>query len=382
MARPEESPRFPIVCFDGNATYLVGDLDSNLMLRGFFFRPIPVQGEIELQLVHPYCRREQVIKFMRLMLRRAFDSINFPLCRLSPTPPGEPLPFIFRVDIDYMVDPGLGLLRRATADYGWKITGFINISGEELWEDTGIPPPNGRQNIENLRWIPDFAEEGHEVASHGVRHLLWAKRRNNFDDISEARKILEDLCNHPVVGHAFPGGLWHPEAALAASEAGFRYTTEAAIAWAGQPFISVERPYHLPLLQIPCSPVYPAFHELKRGGEEMFLRYFEIMAQQCMREKEMLSWMGHPFDLEPASDELWHTVEQIRANGGFKPVTMSEVDLMVRKRWQVKPRFTLNCGQWWVSANVEWDLLCQGIVIRIPAGGKKVIVTGKKISDI
>jgi hypothetical protein len=338
------------------------------------FQPVGLVDDLEVRIVHPPCRREHVVRWLRTILHLALRRAGAPACRLAPTPPGGTLPFVFRIDVDYLRDPGMRSLRRCAADLGWRITAFVNVSGEEAWEDGGPAPPGGRQSLDHLGWLAAFAGEGHEVASHGVRHLLFPDRGAIHDDLVEARSILEGLSGQPVVGHASPGGLWHPAAALAAVEAGLRYTTEASVAWGGQPFSLVPGDGRPALLQVPCSPVYPAFHEFSARGTELFLRFFETFVTESRTSGEMISWMGHPFDLEDTTGELWQGVDELRAAGGFTPTTMREVDAAARQRADVRLRFTRSEGRWLVSSNAAWDLIGASGALLVPGRGRRVDV--------
>lgn len=220
------------------------------------------------------------------------------------------------------------------------------------------------QPIGNLRWLRPFAQAGHEVAGHGLRHVLWPDYPSSYDDLSSARRTLEDLVDQPVVGHAFPGGLWNPVAARAAWDAGFRYTSEAALAWAGHPFSPRTGSDPLPL-QVPCSPVYPAFRQLGENGEDAFLAAFQAMARDAAREREPLSWMGHPFDLEDASPRLWEGVEQTKAAFGFHARCMGELCALAAARQSVGLQLFRREGEWWASTSRPWELLLRdgGVVV-------------------
>ena len=55
--------------------------------------------------------------------------------------------------------------------------------------------------------VKDAAQRGHEVASHGFKHtLIFEQSPDEFgNDISDAKKLLEDLSGKRVVGYRAPG---------------------------------------------------------------------------------------------------------------------------------------------------------------------------------
>ena len=89
-----------------------------------------------------------------------------------------------------------------------------------------------------LGWIAErypqivraIVDQGHELASHGYGHERASDltREAFADDITRAKKLLEDLGGQPVVGYRAPsfsigeGNLWAFDALL---EAGYRYSS-------------------------------------------------------------------------------------------------------------------------------------------------------------
>lgn len=97
---------------------------------------------------------------------------------------------------------------------------------------------NVKATFFTLGWVaenhPDvvrrIAEEGHEVASHGMEHKrVWQQSRVEFlADASSSKKLLEDVSGHPVSGYR--AASWSiddrtPWAHDALEEAGYRYSS-------------------------------------------------------------------------------------------------------------------------------------------------------------
>lgn len=73
--------------------------------------------------------------------------------------------------------------------------------------------------------VREIAQRGHEVASHGVRHML-NDRMNKvdlIDDLQRSRKLLEDLVGHPVKGYRAPSFSVNDDILKLIKQCGYRY---------------------------------------------------------------------------------------------------------------------------------------------------------------
>jgi peptidoglycan/xylan/chitin deacetylase (PgdA/CDA1 family) len=375
LAREGESPYYPIACFDGQNTFIVGDLSDSLISRGYSFRPICIGSIEEVHQLHPPVQKEKAQRFLRDVFSTALTRAGLPAIRLSPYPPNHSIPFIFRVDIDYLIDPIMAPIRQWASDLGWKITAFVNISGEEKWEDDIELQQGFCQPIENLNWLSEFQREGHEVACHGFFHSIWPDFETTLTDLKKAKAILENLVNGNVIGYATPGGSWHPLIGIAAISAGFVYTTEASLAHGGNPFYPLVGQISKYPIQIPCSPLYPACYELGENVEVKFLNLFRALVQEAVIYREPISFMGHPFDLESASPTLWRGIAEIIDSLHCQPVTMAELSQILIQREKVNLRIYKSNNNWFASADLNWEILVNGHPILVGPNVKPICLS-------
>jgi hypothetical protein len=357
LAREGESPQYPLACYVDQDIYVLGNIAETLNAHGYSFRPSVTDGECELHLIHPPGRKELLRHFMRNLLKSAFKRADIPYVRLAACEPETALSFIFRVDVDYLEEPEMKKIRKIAIDNNFRMTLFVNISGEEKWEDDISFTPGTCQPLENLHFLKDALKESHEIASHGFYHSVTPGYRNTFEDIHKAKNILESLTQAEIFGHVFPGGVWHTHAARAAFDAGIKYTSEASIAWGGNPFsMSPPGNNHFPV-QIPCSPLYPSYHQMGNKQIDRFIELFESIARKATEDDEPLSLMGHPFDMEDLTPFFWDSIKGIVDTYGFKPAVMSDLFRAYKRKQQVQIRIYNDSGDWYVKTDYPWEII-------------------------
>lgn len=373
LAREGESPQYPVACFDGKNTFVVGDISDSLASRGYCFRPVCSGPSGEIHQIHPPSERERAQRFLREVLSSAMNRAGLPAVRLSPYPPGHPVPFIFRVDVDYLMDPVMMPIRKWASRLGWKITAFVNVSGEEAWEDGNESMLLGTcRPAENLNWLWEFQKEGHEVACHGFRHNVWPDYGTVVTDLKKAKAVLEGIVNERILGYSAPGGVWHPLVGMAAGSLGFVYTTEASLAYGGNPFFPGMGCAGNCPMQVPCSPLYPAHHTLGENAEPSFLGVFQSLAREAAENLEPVSFMGHPFDLEGASPVLWEGIAKVVASLGCKPTTMAQVSQLAIRRKNLKLGIYKSGNDWFATADEQWELMVNGRPVLIGPDAKLI----------
>jgi polysaccharide deacetylase family protein (PEP-CTERM system associated) len=133
--------------------------------------------------------------------------------------------------------------------------------------------------------IREIRRRGHEIASHGMRHIPFRQltRAEIRDDISRAKAVLEDLLGEPIQGLRAPQfsvGLDRPEILECIREAGYVYDS-SIFPFAGWRYGSAEsprRPYLIntpsgPLVEYPLSTLSVFGRRLPVGGGG-YLRHF------------------------------------------------------------------------------------------------------------
>lgn len=357
----DESPLFPVVCFQDQHTFLLGNLSETLVSYGYSFRTIGLNKENEdIQVLHPSGDPLQLKDILVKTLCMCLDRAGLPAVTLSNYPPGQKIPFLFRVDVDYFLDPELAPIRAMASDHQWKISAFFNLSGEELWEDLQPDKNCSKRPIVPLHWLSSFVNEGHEVGSHGFYHRVFPEYRRQLNDLRKTKRLLEDYSGGPVYGNAFPGGVWNPIAGTASRTVGFLYSTEASLAWHGYPFFPLDGNGHNFPMQIPCSPLYPACYVSGKDFEPDFIKLFSLYAHDAAAKNQPVSLMGHPFDLETTPSTLWNDISNLVSVLGCQPMTMVELYKIAFERSRVKLRILRHNGAWRILSNHPWEIIHHG----------------------
>lgn len=106
--------------------------------------------------------------------------------------------------------------------YGLKCTFNVNsgiIGSEDSWENNGFVVK--RLPVEGLKELYN----GHEIAVHGAFHLNPAEldREGLLKEFGEDKASLEELAGVPIVGMAYPYGVYTDEAVEVLMSLGLRY---------------------------------------------------------------------------------------------------------------------------------------------------------------
>jgi polysaccharide deacetylase family protein (PEP-CTERM system associated) len=135
-------------------------------------------------------------------------------------------------------------------DY-FQVSAFEHLVAKASWRDYSCRIPRNVDRVLELcaaagakgtfftlGWVAEnhpevirrIAAEGHEIASHGMRHVrVWTQRPDEFrDDVATAKKLLEDVSGQPVRGYR--AASWSmdertPWAHEMLSEAGYQYSS-------------------------------------------------------------------------------------------------------------------------------------------------------------
>ncbi|WP_376098265.1 polysaccharide deacetylase family protein [Roseomonas sp. CCTCC AB2023176] len=214
-----------------------------------------------------------------------------------------------------------GAVTRALLDRldGWDVRGTFFVLGGVAEEDPGL--------------VRAIAARGHEVASHGLRHLPLGglDAAAIAREARRAREVLEDLTGTAVTGFRAPYfSLTTDAAAEAVSEAGYAYSSSLLPARGflhGVPE-APRRPFAWAcgLLELP-APVATVWGVAVPPLGGMYLRYLPPFDLRAMlpRLQGPLAWTYcHPYDLDEAEPQGrapgvgWLSAAFLRAN---RPIT-------------------------------------------------------------
>ena len=90
--------------------------------------------------------------------------------------------------------------------YGFTATAFViagRLGGNNFWD-----PEGPRKTLMNAQQVHEVAEAGIEIGSHGLSHVSLPKvcDAKLTDELSESRRLLQDLSGQGVGGFCYPYG--------------------------------------------------------------------------------------------------------------------------------------------------------------------------------
>lgn len=162
--------------------------------------------------------------------------------------------------------------------------------------------------------VKNIADEGHELGVHGYNHLQFHRmnREQAFEELSRAKKIIEDISGNIVLGHRAPAFSITPKTEWGLdviAEAGFTYDSSIMpikgfrYGWPGFPknMHSVVTPSGEKLIEVPLSTLNFLGHEIPVCGGG-YLRLFpysltKMAVDKILKERPVILYL-HPYELD------------------------------------------------------------------------------------
>jgi radical SAM protein with 4Fe4S-binding SPASM domain len=150
----------------------------------------------------------------REKLIKAYNLLNIPYIHFWYYPTPRPTIFLFRIDVDYIYLKGLENLFKISKKFGIKGTYFLNISGEEEFDEKighlKLKKPTTPEP-ERKKIMSKILEKGNEIANHGYWHYVFDNIKDNYKNIRKCRYYLKKLFGIKDEGFASPGWDWNKE---------------------------------------------------------------------------------------------------------------------------------------------------------------------------
>jgi len=232
---------------------------------------------------------------------------------------------------------GVNALTCDVEDY-FQVSAFEHLIPKNRWNEMECRLPRNVDRVLELfagagvkgtfftlGWVaeqhPDvvrrIADSGHEIASHGMRHVrVWSQTAQEFrDDVTRAKKLLEDVTGHSVRGYR--AASWSldqrtPWAHAMLWEAGYSYSSSIypiAHDHYGVPTAPAQ-PFYLEsvdMLEIPATTVRFAGRNWPAAGGGYF-RLLPLAASKWLlrRANEHMPavFYFHPWELDPAQPRV------------------------------------------------------------------------------
>jgi len=239
---------------------------------------------------------------VREKLIEAFGLLDLPYIHFWYYPTHHCSVFLLRIDIDYVDLKGLENLLEITKKYKIRGTYFVNISGdEEFDEEIGFVPlkvPTTPQRKEILQRLLD---EGNELANHGYRHKVYDDFENNYKNIRRCRYYLKRLFRIRDQGFASPGGEWNKELASAISKNNFLYCSHIVSQTGEFPFYQSYNGKRMKVLEIPFYEISDGKFESSfkksqnlRNISEKLQKYYLRYIEKRLKDNRPIAIMSHP----------------------------------------------------------------------------------------
>jgi polysaccharide deacetylase family protein (PEP-CTERM system associated) len=162
--------------------------------------------------------------------------------------------------------------------------------------------------------IKQIAQEGHELGVHGYNHLQFFRmtREEAFEEISSAKKLIEDISGQEVFGHRAPAFSITPKTQWGLdviAEAGFSYDSSIMpikgnrYGWPGFPtdICSVKTRGGYRIIEVPMSTFSFFGKQIPVGGGgylRLFPKWITRKALKQVTKKRPAILYIHPYDLD------------------------------------------------------------------------------------
>jgi peptidoglycan/xylan/chitin deacetylase (PgdA/CDA1 family) len=240
----------------------------------------------------------------REKLIEAFNSLNLPYVHLWYYPSNCSSVFLFRVDVDYVDSKGLENIFEITKKFDIKGTYFVNISGEEEFdEEIGhlkLKKPTTPQRKEILQKI---LRDDNEIANHGYWHYIFKNHKKNYQNIKKCNFFLKKLFEVQNKGFAAPGGKINNSLLKAINQAKLLYSSNE-LSEGGFPYFPYIQNKKSKVLEIPvyylCDASFEALED-ERNYQAIPSCYRDILRRsylkyikQQVKSNEPIGILAHP----------------------------------------------------------------------------------------
>jgi len=121
---------------------------------------------------------------------------------------------------------------KALLEYNMKATWFIStdyIGQHAFW----LPPPTEHTRMLSRKQIADMHHSGMEIASHTCSHpdLTKLTLDQQLKELTQSKKILEEIINSPVTTLAYPFGRYNNNSLTAAHRTGYHLACTTNSGW-------------------------------------------------------------------------------------------------------------------------------------------------------
>ncbi len=254
-----------------------------------------------------YLLKPALIPPSREKLIKAYKSLNIPYIHFWYYPTPCPSVFLFRVDVDYVYSEGLKNLLKISKKFGIKGTYFLNISGEEEFDEEIGHLKLKKPTIlepERKKIICEILREGNEIANHGYWHYVFDRFKDNYKNIKKCRYYLKKLFGVKDKGFAPPGWHWNKAVAKAVNKSDFLYSSHTVSVKEEFPFYEHYNNKRMNFLEIPFFEISDVNFESALKSDCNYLNILKISKRlkndylkyidEQIKHNRPIAIMGHP----------------------------------------------------------------------------------------
>lgn len=283
----------------------------------------------------------------RKKLIEAFGSLDIPYIHIWYYPTSCFSIFLFRVDVDYIYLKGLKNIFEITKKFKIKGTYFVNISGEEEFdEEIGHLKLKNPTTPERKEIIKNILAEGNEIANHGYWHYVFDNFRENDENIRKCRSYLKDLFHVRDRGFAAPGGIWNLELLKTLNKNKFLYSCNTVSQKGEFPYYPHFSIFKSKLLEIPFYQVSDAKFEsvLKsssitpEASKRLKKDYLEYIKKQ-LKNNRPIAIMVHPHLMGKIAKNVLPAIFRKISQLNISNYTLEEFAEWWRKRETLKLKY-------------------------------------------
>lgn len=323
-----------------------------------------IQKNISSLLTRNKQNRSELLNILKDVLLKAFEIISLPYIYIWYYPQPCKTIFLFRQDVDYVDEKGINNLMNITSRFNIKGTYFVNISGEEEFDEeighlklSKPTTPNRKEALFRL------INKNNEIANHGYWHWVFKDFKNNFQNIKKCNWYLYKLFNVKAKGFASPGGDYNKNLAKAIEQNKLWYSSNG-LSDGGFPYYPYSNGQKTKTLEIPfyffCD---ASFRQTDfQESRNILKEYYFNLIQKNIKDNNPIAILGHPHLIGKIAEDFYQSIFKKIKNARIPNFTLEEFACWWKKREKLKI-FCQKTGNKLIIKSNEPDVLL-GIIYK------------------
>jgi len=322
----------------------------------------------------------------REKLIKAYKLLKIPYIHFWYYPTPCPSIFLFRIDVDYVYLEGLKGLLKISKKFKIKGTYFLNISGEEEFdEEIGHLKLKKPTTPERKEIILKILKEDNEIANHGYWHYVFEDFKKNYRNINVCNLFLKKLFGIRNKGFAAPGGEINSSLIKAINQAKLLYSSNE-LSEGGFPYFSYIQNKKSKILEIPvyyfCDASFEPLENKKVDRiippycQDILRSFYLKYIKQQINNNKPIAILAHPHLIGKVAKDFFGPIFREIKRLKIPNYTFEEFANWWKRREKIRISYRKVGDQLIIRAN-HYPVLIETIY-----GKKKSIITINKKSII